>query len=644
MSKSLQTALGTLLAIIPLSAISLTPVSAQDLNSFGIISGQSLANTGPTTIVGNIALSPGTSYTGSGSVTQTGSTHLADAVSVRIQNNLSRFYSFLAGRPTSSGGNLTGQDLGGLTLKGGVYHFDSSAGIAAGQTLILDAEGNPDSVFIFNIGSTLTAGSASKVLLVNGAQGGNVFYRVGSSATLDTSSALEGQIVALTSITLNTAASIECGAALARNGSVTLDTNTIRICTLAGAGFDVVATDTTLTANDRAVAAALAAFVAQGGTLPQNFVPIAAALTPMELAQLSGEVSTGVAPTGMHAMNDFLDMVNSTGRTPRAVQPPTRNDGVPIGMVREKINGAYTGKYGSEPTTSTAALTFQPALAPQPTNWDMWISGYGSHNITDGDASKGHSDRTTNNKAIAAGLNFAPSAATNFGVALSWGKTEFALSDAMGSGTSDTAFLALRGRTSSDRGYVEGAVAIGHSDITTNRTVTIAGIDQLQAETAGNSLAAHVEAGYHMGAVTPFVGLRAQSFKTAAYSETAQPGSSDTYALGYEAATTNSLRSELGVDVQRSVALKRGGATSFGLRAAWGHEFATNAPSARSFVAVPGALVAVSGAEQSRDSLILSANMGLAGANGVKIDGGLNMEYSGTTRDYGGSLKISYQW
>src|SRR5690606_16666690 len=159
-----------------------------------------------------------------GSVTQTGSTYLGNEVAARMQDDLTTLYNVLAGRPTSAGGNLTGQELGGLTLAPGVYNFDTSAGLSAGQTLTLDGGGDPDGIFIFNVGSTLTTGSGSQVLLQNGAQGGNVFFRIGSSATLNTSSDLEGQIVALTSITMNTSASIGCGAVLARNGSVTLDT------------------------------------------------------------------------------------------------------------------------------------------------------------------------------------------------------------------------------------------------------------------------------------------------------------------------------------------------------------------------------------------------------------------------------------
>jgi len=119
---------------------------------------------------------------------------------------------------------LTGQDLGGLTLTPGVYHFDSSAQLTG--TLRLDNSTNPNAVFVFQVGSTLTTASSSSVVLTGGPDD-NVFWEIGSSATLGTSTAFEGNILALTSITLNTRASIGCGSALARNGAVTLDTNFI---------------------------------------------------------------------------------------------------------------------------------------------------------------------------------------------------------------------------------------------------------------------------------------------------------------------------------------------------------------------------------------------------------------------------------
>ena len=134
-------------------------------------------------------------------------------------------YNNLAGRPTTV--NLTGQDLGGLTLVPGVYNFSSSAQLTG--TVTLNGLGNPNSVFIFNIGSTLTTASNSVVALINAAQGGNVFWRVGSSATIGTSTSFAGDIVALTDITLNTIASITIGSPLSStNGAVTLDSTRSR--------------------------------------------------------------------------------------------------------------------------------------------------------------------------------------------------------------------------------------------------------------------------------------------------------------------------------------------------------------------------------------------------------------------------------
>ena len=126
---------------------------------------------------------------------------------------------------------MTGQDLGGLTLTPGVYCFSSSAQLTG--TLTLDAQGNPNAVFIFKIGSTLTTASNSSVVVIN--TGGNssiacnVFWQVGSSATLGTGTSFAGNILALTSITLNTGANVS-GRVLARNGAVTLDTNNVTVC------------------------------------------------------------------------------------------------------------------------------------------------------------------------------------------------------------------------------------------------------------------------------------------------------------------------------------------------------------------------------------------------------------------------------
>lgn len=206
---------------------------AQPLSSFAVLGGSTVTNTATPTIVnGNLGVSPGSAVTGfpPGTVVG-GSIHAADAAAGGAQTELTALYNDLANAPCNT--VLTGQDLGGMTLTPGVYCFATSAQLTG--TLTLDAQGNSNAVFIFQMGSTLTTASASAVLLINSASSCGVFWQVGSSATLGTGTALAGSIVALTSITLNTGASVT-GRALARNGAVTLDNNQVTVCS-GGPGF-----------------------------------------------------------------------------------------------------------------------------------------------------------------------------------------------------------------------------------------------------------------------------------------------------------------------------------------------------------------------------------------------------------------------
>jgi hypothetical protein len=194
--------------------------------TFVILGGSTVTNTGvTTTIVGDVGVSPGAAITGIPAGQPTGgSIHAADAVAATAQADLTTAYNALAGKACNV--TLTGIDLGGLTLSGGTYCFSTSAGLTG--TLTLNALGNADEVFVFQIGSTLTTAASSAIVLAGGAQAKNVFFQVGSSATLGTGTAFEGNIVALSSITLNTNATLT-GRALARNGAVTMDTNAVAL-------------------------------------------------------------------------------------------------------------------------------------------------------------------------------------------------------------------------------------------------------------------------------------------------------------------------------------------------------------------------------------------------------------------------------
>jgi type VI secretion system secreted protein VgrG len=193
--------------------------------SFAVLGGQTVTNTGPTTIFGDLGVSPGTAVTGfpPGSVTA-GATHKADSVALQAQSDVTIAYDALAAQACTA--DKTGKDLGGQTLTQGVYCSTSSAQLTG--TLTLDAQGSADAVFIFKMASKLTTASSSSVRVINGGTACNVFWQVGSSATLGTTTKFVGNILALTSIALQNGASVS-GRALARNGEVTMDTNNVSI-------------------------------------------------------------------------------------------------------------------------------------------------------------------------------------------------------------------------------------------------------------------------------------------------------------------------------------------------------------------------------------------------------------------------------
>jgi hypothetical protein len=193
-----------------------------------------------TTINGNIGTFPTTSITGLGNVVLNGVNHGGDGVTQNAKNDLSTAFSAAIGQSATMS-YTPGSDLGGLTLTAGVYDDPTSFGLTG--TLTLDAKGNPNAVFIIQTGSSLITASGSSVALINGAQACNVFWVVGSSATLGTDTDFMGTVMALTSITADTGATVD-GSLLAENGAVTLDDNTVTMpaCEVVSSVPDVYAT------------------------------------------------------------------------------------------------------------------------------------------------------------------------------------------------------------------------------------------------------------------------------------------------------------------------------------------------------------------------------------------------------------------
>jgi len=210
------------------SQVRADPITLGQASSFGVLAGSTVTNTGPSVVHGNVGVSPGSAITGFPPGTLVGGTmHSADSVALQAQTDLTTAYNVIAGETPTQ--DLTGQDLGGLILTPGVYHFASSAQLSGALTL--NALGDPNARFDFQIGSTLTTASLSSVTIIN--NGGNsdsadnLYWQVGSSATLGTGTEFLGNILALVSITLTTGATDFEGRALARNGAVTMDSNTV---------------------------------------------------------------------------------------------------------------------------------------------------------------------------------------------------------------------------------------------------------------------------------------------------------------------------------------------------------------------------------------------------------------------------------
>jgi hypothetical protein len=368
-----------------------SPASAQislgTAESFGVLGGSAVTNTGSSIVGGNLGVSPGTAVTGfpPGSVTPPGTIHSADAVAGQAQVDLTTAYNAAMATPTTV--DLTGVNLGSLTLTPGVYGFSSSAQLTG--TLTLDAQGNTAAVFIFKMGSTLTTATGSSVQVINGGSGCNVYWVVGSSATLGTTTAFVGNILALTSITLNTGVTVS-GRALARNGAVTLAGNTISVCVPPGPIACPVITLSPTTLPAGAVGTPYSQAVsASGGAAPYTYAVSSGVLPPVLLLNSTTGAITGTPTTpgtynftitatdsnGCPGIQPYSIVIAAAACPPITLSPltlPSGRLGTPYSQVVSASGGTapytYTVSSGALPpvlllNSSTGAITGTPTTA-----------------------------------------------------------------------------------------------------------------------------------------------------------------------------------------------------------------------------------------------------------------------------------------
>ncbi len=398
-----------------------------------------------------------------------------------------------------------------------------------------------------------------------------------------------------------------------------------------------------LNGNQAAVGNALTNFFNTTGGIPMVY----ATLTPAGLSQASGETATGSQQATFGAMTQFMGLLtdpfmnrsgngaNGAGATPFAEEEDAANAYAASRSKRER--NAYAAIYRKA-----------PLAAPFVPSWSVWASGFGGSQTTDGNAALGSNNTTSSIAGTAVGADYRFSPNTLAGFALAGGGTNFSV-NGFGSGRSDLFQAGAYVRHVQGPAYISAALAYGWQDITTNRTVTIAGIDQLRAEFNANAYSGRVEGGYRfvspfIGGVglTPYAAAQFTTFDLPAYAEQVIVGS-NAFALAYGARDVTDSRSELGIRTDKSFAMTNSILTLRG-RLAWAHDFNPDRSIGATFQALPGASFVVNGAAQASNSALTTASAELKWTNGWSAAATFEGEFSAVTSSYAGKGVVRYAW
>jgi uncharacterized protein with beta-barrel porin domain len=417
------------------------------------------------------------------------------------------------------------------------------------------------------------------------------------------------------------------------NPSLSYDTNNVYLnfALNYGGGLNV---------NQQNVANALTNFFNTTGGIPVGF----ASLSPAGLTQVSGELATGSQQATFDAMNLFLSLISDPFVAGR--------------------NGGFGGDAGAIPFAEESALGYaakkpaaRDAFAKFPTKadiargdqfdrrWSVWGSAYGGGSNTSGNAALGSNDATARAFGFAAGADYRLSRDTLAGFALAGGGTNFSVSG-FGSGRSDLFQAGAFVRHNMGAAYVTAAAAYGWQEVTTERTVTVAGFERLRAQFNANAYSGRIEGGYRyvtpwMG-ITPYAAGQFTTYSLPAYAEQVLAGAG-TFALNYAAKDVTASRTELGVRTDKSFAISNGILTLRG-RAAWAHDFNTDRNVTALFQTLPGAAFVVNGAAQAHDSALVTAAAEMKWLSGWSAAAIFEGQFSNVTNSYAGKGVVRYAW
>ena len=402
-----------------------------------------------------------------------------------------------------------------------------------------------------------------------------------------------------------------------------------------------------LNQNQQNVANAIVGFFNANGSIPLAF----GGLTPAGLTQASGEVATGSQQTTFDAMTLFMGLLTDPFIAGRG-DPVTSSTGAP--QFAEENDGASAYAAKDKPRSGAErdahAAIYRKALPPTvdafAQRWSVWAAGYGGSQTTDGNAALGSNTVTSRIAGGVVGADYRFSPFTIAGFALAGGGTNFSIANGLGSGRSDLFQAGAFVRHSVGPAYLSAALAYGWQDITTDRTVTIAGVDRLHAQFNANAFSGRVEGGYRyvtpwMG-VTPYAAAQFTTFDLPAYAEQVLSGA-NTFALGNAAKDVTASRSELGIRTDKSWAMQDSIFTLRG-RFAWAHDFNTDRNIAATFQTLPGASFVVNGAAQAHDAALTTASAEMKWLNGWSAAATFEGEFSNVTRSYAGKGVVRYSW
>jgi autotransporter-associated beta strand protein len=396
-----------------------------------------------------------------------------------------------------------------------------------------------------------------------------------------------------------------------------------------------------LNANQQAVGNALTNFFDRTGGIPAVF----ASMSANGLSQAAGETATGSQQTTFNAMNLFMGVMTDPfigGRDEAA-----NASGAASGYANEEAL-AYAAKKRNPKDALAAIYAKAPPMVPFQQRWSVWAAGYGGSQTTDGNTVVGSNNTTSRIYGTAVGADYRFSPFTIAGFSLAGGGTNFSVANG-GTGRSDLFQAGAFIRHNIGAAYLSGALAYGWQDITTDRTVTIAGIDRLRAQFKANAWSGRVEGGYRFVApviggigFTPYAAGQFTTFELPAYAESVVSGA-NTFALAYGAKSVTATRSELGLRTDKSFAMQTAILTLRG-RLAWAHDFNPDRGIGATFQTLPGASFFVNGAAQAADSALVTASAETRWMNGWSTAATFEGEFSNVTRSYAGKGVVRYAW